>query len=156
MCLPVTVVANGLLNFSVVFTLFTIFLLITGNFPGVAYLALVPLLGLLVAFAIGLGMVLGVLNVFFRDVGQFFGIFITFWFWLTPIVYSPNILPVKVQPLMTLNPMSAFMGAVQGVLVRGEWPNWSNLVYLVVLTVALCMLGLHLFRGHAGEMVDEL
>jgi lipopolysaccharide transport system permease protein len=28
-----------------------------------------------------------VLNVFFRDVGQFFGIFVQFWFWLTPIVY---------------------------------------------------------------------
>ena len=42
-------------------------------------------------FAIGLGMVLGVLNVFFRDVGQLFGVVLQFWFWLTPIVYPVTI-----------------------------------------------------------------
>ena len=81
LCLPVTVVANGLLNFSIVFGLFTVFLIISGNFPGLVFIALFPLLMLLIFFASGLGMILGVLNVFFRDVGQFFGVFITFWFW---------------------------------------------------------------------------
>lgn len=156
LCLPAAVVASALLNFSIVFGLFTAFLIISGNFPGLAFLALIPLFALVVAFAVGLGMILGVLNVFFRDVGQFFGVFITFWFWLTPIVYSPNILPPGVQPLMALNPMSSFMAAVQGVLVRGEWPRWSSLIYLVILTLALCVLGLRLFRSRAAEMVDEL
>jgi len=93
LCLPVTVVANALLNFAIVFGLFSVFLLISGNFPGLVYLALVPVLMILIAFAIGLGITLGVLNVFFRDVGQFFGIVIQFWFWLTPIVYPISILP---------------------------------------------------------------
>ncbi len=156
LCLPVTVVSTALLNFGIVFGLFSAFLIITGNFPGVAYLALAPLLGLLVVFAIGLGMVLGVLNVFFRDVGQFFGIFVTFWFWLTPIVYPPTILPERLQPLMALNPMASIVGALQGVLVKGEWPQWGTLVYPLALAVVLCLLGLHLFRKNAGEMVDEL
>ena len=156
LCLPLSVVANALLNFSIVFGLFTAFLLISGNFPGLVFIALIPLLGLLVLFSIGLGMVLGVLNVFFRDVGQFFGIFIAFWFWLTPIVYSHNILPERAQLLMVFNPMSNFMIAVQGVLVRSEWPSWASLIYLVILAIALCLLGLRLFRSRAGEMVDEL
>lgn len=156
LCLPVTVVATGLLNFGIVFGLFTAFLLVTANFPGLAYLALAPLLALLVVFAVGIGMVLGVLNVFFRDVGQFFGIFVTFWFWLTPIVYPPSILPERVQPLMALNPMASLLGAVQGVLVRGEWPQWGTLVYTLALALFLCLLGLRLFRRRAGEMVDEL
>lgn len=156
LCLPVTLVATGLLNFGIVFGLFTGFLLLTGNFPGAAYLALVPLLALLVAFAVGLGMVLGVLNVFFRDVGQFFGIFVTFWFWLTPIVYPATILPERVQSLMALNPMTAFMTAVQGVLLRGDWPQWEQFLYPLALAMVLCLLGLRLFRHRAGEMVDEL
>jgi lipopolysaccharide transport system permease protein len=156
LCLPVTAVTTALLNFSIIFGLFTAFLLISGNFPGWAYLALLPLLGILVMFAAGLGIVLGVLNVFFRDVGQFFGIFITFWFWLTPIVYPPSILPERVQPLMALNPMASLMAAMQGVLVRGEWPQWGSLLYPFVLALALCLLGLRLFRRRAGEMVDEL
>ena len=81
LCLPVTVVANAGLNFAIVFGLFTVFLIISGNFPGWVYLALIPVLTIQVIFAIGLGIILGVLNVFFRDVGQFFGIFLQFWFW---------------------------------------------------------------------------
>lgn len=156
LCLPVTVVANGILNFAIVFGLFTIFLIISDNFPGWSYLAMIPLLALLVAFAVGLGMVLGVLNVFFRDVGQFFSIAITFWFWLTPIVYPFSILPERVRLFMNLNPMAALIEAVQNVLVKGAWPHWMNLIYPLILTISFCLLGLHLFRRHAGEMVDEL
>lgn len=156
LCLPVTIVVSGLLNFVIVFGLFTGFLLISGDFPGAAYVALLPLLALLVVFAVGLGIVLGVLNVFFRDVGQFFGIFITFWFWLTPIVYPSSILPDAIQPFMAWNPMAGIMAAIQAVLVSGTWPNWQSLIYPLMLGLLLCLLGLRLFRKRAGEMVDEL
>jgi len=156
LCLPVTVVANALLNFSIVFGLFSIFLLITGNFPGLVYLALLPSLGILVAFAIGLGISLGVLNVFFRDVGQFFGIFIQFWFWLTPIIYPVSILPDSVRALMSYNPMANLIGTFQDIFVTHQWPSWQELLPVTILAVAMCALGMYLFRKHAGEMVDEL
>jgi len=156
LCLPVTVVANALLNFAIVFGLFSVFLLISGNFPGLVYLALVPVLMILIAFAIGLGITLGVLNVFFRDVGQFFGIVIQFWFWLTPIVYPISILPESVRALMSYNPMANLIGAFQDILVTGQWPSWQGLLPVTLLAVAMCVLGMYLFRKHAGEMVDEL
>lgn len=156
LCLPVTVVANSGLNFCIIFSLFTAFLVFSGNFPGVPFLAVFPLLGLLVLFSIGLGITLGVLNVFFRDVGQFFGIFLTFWFWLTPIVYPISILPERLQPYMNLNPMTRLINAFQIVLVNGQWPNWYSLWPVVVLALLLCVFGFGLYRRHAGEMVDEL
>lgn len=156
LCLPVTVVANALLNFFIVFSLFSVFLLVSGNFPGLVYLAMIPVLAILVAFAIGLGISLGVLNVFFRDVGQFFGIIIQFWFWLTPIIYPISILPESVRSLMVYNPMASLMTAFQDILVTGQWPVWQSLLPITILAVALCVLGMHLFRKHAGEMVDEL
>lgn len=156
LCLPVVVVANAGLNFAIVFGLFTVFLLVSGNFPGVAYFAVLPLLAILAAFAIGLGMTLGVLNVFFRDVGQFFGIVIQFWFWLTPVVYASSILPAGVQKIMSFNPMAPLMAGFQGALVSGQWPNWASLTYPAVLAAMLCLLGMRLFRKHAGDMVDEL
>jgi len=156
LCLPVTVVINALLNFSIVFGLFSIFLLISGNFPGLAYLALIPVLAILVAFSIGLGISLGVLNVFFRDVGQFFGIVIQFWFWLTPIVYPITILPESMRSLMSYNPMASLIAAFQDILVSGHWPAWQSLLPATIVAVAMCALGMQLFRKHAGEMVDEL
>jgi lipopolysaccharide transport system permease protein len=156
LCLPIIVVANACVNFAIIFTLFTAFLLISGNFPGLPFLAIFPLLALLIIFALGLGITLGVLNVFFRDVGQFFGIFITFWFWLTPIVYPITILPERIQSLLSLNPMASLLGAFQDVLVRGRWPQWEDLWLVAVLGIVLCIIGMGLFRRHAGEIVDEL
>lgn len=156
LCLPVTVVANASLNFAIVFALFTVFLLVTGNFPGWAYLGVLPVLAIQIAFAIGLGISLGVLNVFFRDVGQFFGIFLQFWFWLTPIVYSASILPESMRPMMAYNPMATLTVAYQTILVTGQWPNWQTLWPVALLSLLLCALGFRLFKTHAGEMVDEL
>lgn len=156
LCLPVTVVANASLNFAIVFALFTVFLVITGNFPGWAYLGLLPVLAIQIAFAIGLGISLGVLNVFFRDVGQFFGIFLQFWFWLTPIVYPASILPESMRPMMAYNPMATLTAAYQTILVTGQWPNWQTLWPVALLSLLLCALGFRLFKTHAGEMVDEL
>jgi len=156
LCLPVTIVINALLNFSIVFALFAMFLILSGNFPGLAFIAIFPLLGILILFAIGLGVSLGVLNVFFRDVGQFFGIFLQFWFWLTPIVYSINTLPEIARSWLVFNPMSSLMAGFQSVLVSGQWPQWQTLWPTTLLGLLLCALGYRLFSKHSGEMVDEL
>lgn len=156
LCLPVIVVVNALLNFFIIFGIFSIFLIISGNFPGLVYTALLPIFMLLVIFSIGLGVGLGVLNVFFRDVGQFFGIFIQFWFWLTPIVYPMSILPESVSHLLQFNPMVNLIIACQDILVFGRWPNWESLLSVSLITVALCFISLRLFTKNVGEMVDEL
>jgi lipopolysaccharide transport system permease protein len=154
--LPIIVVFSAVLNFSIIFVLFTLFLIISGNFPGWIFFGIIPVLLLQITLAIGLGMTLGVLNVFFRDVGQFFSIFLQFWFWFTPIVYSSSILPETVQSLMRANPMASIIGAYQQVLVSAQAPNWWALWYPAVWATLLCLLGLRLFRKHSGEMVDEL
>lgn len=156
LCLPVTVVASALLNFAIIFALFTAFLVLTGTFPGMVYLTVFPVLFIQVLFSIGLGITLGVLNVFFRDVGQAFAVVIQFWFWLTPIVYPPNILPERARELLTYNPMTGLMGAYQTILARGELPDWRALIPAFVLGVLFCVIGMRLFRKHAGEIVDEL
>lgn len=156
LCLPVTVIASAMVNFAIIFGLFTVFLVITDNFPGLPYLALFPVLSIQIAFAIGLGIVLGVLNVFFRDVGQLFGVTIQFWFWFTPIVYPVSILPESARPWIELNPMTSLMAAYQTILVKGEWPDWLSLWSVTLFAVMLCIWGMYLFRKHAPEMVDEL
>jgi lipopolysaccharide transport system permease protein len=155
-CLPIVVVLNALVNFAIIFGLFLIFLVATDSFPGWSFLALLPVLAIQIMFSIGLAMVLGVLNVFFRDVGQFFAILLQFWFWFTPVVYPATALPADLRPLLVFNPMASVVQAYQGILLRGELPHWPSLIPVSVLAVLLCGLGMHLFRKRAGEMVDEL
>ena len=155
-CLPLIAVLNALVNFGIIFGLFIVFLVASHNFPGWVFFALLPVLAVQVLLALGLGMVAGVLNVFFRDVGQFVTIAMQFWFWLTPIVYPATILPADVRPLLGWNPMARVIGAYQSVLVQGAAPDWRALFPVFVLAVVLCLFGLRLFRRRAGEMVDEL
>ena len=156
LCLPVVVILIAALNFAIIFTLFTIFLIFSGNFPGWVWFAIFPVLIIQTAFAIGLGIILGVLNVFFRDVGQFFTIFTQFWFWFTPIVYIADALPVSGREWLAFNPMTNIVVSYQRILVNGLWPDWQSLWFMALLSLALCVLGLVLFRKHSGEMVDEL
>ena len=156
LCLPVIVVANASINFAIIFGLFTIFLLVSGSFPGMPYLAMFPVLLIQVIFSAGLGITLGVLNVFFRDIGQLFSVVLQFWFWVTPVVYPINILPPAVRDLLRYNPMTNIISSYQNILVNGQWPDWSSLWPVTLIGILLCIWGMNLFRKHAGEMVDEL
>lgn len=155
-CLPITVVGSALLNFLIIFALFTVFLVTTDNFPGFSYYALIPVLFSMIVLALGIGINIGVLNVFFRDVGQFFGIIMQFWFWLTPIIYPSNILPISVQSWIKYNPMASIISAFQMILVNRVFPSFYELLYPIVLGLILCTVGLIMFRKKIGEIVDEL
>ncbi len=156
MTLPLIVVINAGVNFTIIFGLFLAFLMFFGFWPGWVVLAAIPVLLIQLLFSIGLGISLGLLNVFFRDVGQFFNVFLQFWFWFTPVVYPSTILSERVRPLMELNPMYAIVQSYQGIFVSGQAPNWGTLIYPLVLGAAFSLIGLRLFRGHVGDMVDEL
>ncbi len=93
---------------------------------------------------------------FFRDVGQFFGIFLQFWFWFTPIVYMSSVLPDNASHLMKLNPMASLINAFQDILVHGVIPNWNTLLYPFITALIFCLIGIRLFLRYAGDIVDEL
>lgn len=155
-CLPVIAVLSSLVNFAIIFGIFTLFLVATGHFPGWAFVAIVPVLAVQVLLAISLGMVVGVLNVFFRDVGQLMAIVLQFWFWLTPVVYPVTILPQAVRDLLFLNPMAGVVQSWQTIMVSRALPDPAGLLPALLLGVLLAVLALRLYRKRAGEMVDEL
>lgn len=155
-CLPVIITVSAILNFAIIFSLFIVFLIFTGNFPGVLFLSVLPVLALQVLFAVGLGMTLGVMNVFFRDVGQFVGVLLQFWFWFTPIVYVLSSLPEWARKLLMYNPMARVMQSYQSIFAYNQQPNWYSLWPVLVLAIIFCTFGMRLFRKHAADMVDEL
>ena len=155
-CLLMVVIGSAILNFLIIFLIFTTFLILSGTFPGFAYFGIFPVLLILVVFASGLGLILGLLNIFFRDVGHAFAILLQFWFWLTPIVYPLNALPPVYQSILQLNPLTGIMSAFQNILTSNRWPEWNGLAVVSLLAVLLCVVGLNLLHRHAGDMMDEL
>lgn len=155
-CLPVTVLVSSLVNFIITFTVLVGVLLVLGVRPSMAWFSLVPLVCIILVLALGLGVLLAVLNVFFRDVGPMFSIVMQFWFWATPIVYPVSILPDWLATWMAWNPMAVVVQGFQNVILYGAEPSYGSLSGVLVLAVVLCFLALKLYMCRAGEMVDEL
>lgn len=155
-CLPAIVVLSTLLNFAIVFGLYLVFLLLIGHWPGMYLIVFLPLLVLQILFTVGLGVLLGTLNVFFRDVGQLTAVTLQFWFWLTPIVYTLSVVPERVRPWLQLNPLQHLFHSYQVVFLDRSLPDFLSLWPLFFLTVAFLLIGARVFLRLVGEMVDEL
>lgn len=155
-CLPIIVAVSAIVNFIIIFSLFIVFLILTGNFHFTSIIEIIPLLIIEVIFALGLGVILGVVNVFFRDVGQFVTVLLQFWFWFTPIVYVLSTLPAWAQEILKYNPMAVLVDNYQRVVIHQQSIEWGSVWPVMVAAILLCVLGMHLFRKHAADMVDEL
>lgn len=155
-CLPAIVTLSSVINFSIIFTIYLLFLLLSNHWPGWNILWFIPVMGMQLLFALSLGVILGTLNVFYRDVGQLTNVVLQFWFWLTPIVYTLPSLPEKARSIMAFNPMYPVMKAYQTIFLNHQAPNLMSFIPLAILTLILLVLGIKFFAGQVGELVDEL
>lgn len=153
---PVIATASVGLHFGILLCLFLVFLVVSGNFPGVVVLAALPVLGIAILFAVGLGVLLGTVNVFYRDVEQSTGIVLQFWFWLTPIVYPTDALPAMMKSLLAWNPLYPIVSAMHEIFVSHRAPDWTSLLYPLAVAVAFVTLARAAFNKLAYELVDEL
>lgn len=127
-----------------------------GHWPG-SHIFWLPLLVLLnLGLALTLGLILGCLNVFVRDIGQILPVVLQFGFWLTPIVYVADILPPPLRTLLSYNPLFPLVTAYQDVLVFDRAPQPQALILLVGLAAVTGALAWRVFRRAGDEMLDAL
>jgi lipopolysaccharide transport system permease protein len=155
-CLPIIVTGSALVNNALfLLSIIGIFAFL-GHFPGVEALWLPVLFLITIALGLGVGLVLGVLNVFVRDVGQIVPIMLQFAFWFTPIVYMSTIIPEKYRGLLMFNPMYHIVAGYQNVLVFGHPPELAGLLAVGMFGLLLLGFAMFLFRRASAEMVDVL
>lgn len=154
--LPFIAAGAAVLNNLIFFVLVLVAYLLIGHNPGWALLWFPLLLAVTTALGLGLGLILGILNVFMRDVGQMVNILLQFGFWMTPIVYIIDILPESYRGIIRLNPMYWVVDNYHRVLAYGQAPNLLSLALLSGLALLLLGISLFLFRKATGEMVDVL
>lgn len=155
-CLPIIDTLSSLVNFLIAFSLFLLFLVFIGRFPLTLFWTFFIVLAVQTLFTVCIGIGFGVINVFFRDVGQMLNVVLQFWFWLTPVVYLPNILPQKFKIYLELNPMYYIINSYQNIFLFHKSPNFIALFGLVIISLLLGVWSLKMYRKHVGEMVDEL
>ena len=156
LALPLIAIGSSLINFFILFLMMFIIFGFLGHLP---YHALhwLPLLVLItVGLAVGIGLTLGVLNVFMRDIGQFMAVVLQFWFWLTPIVYMTSIMPKGYQHLIFLNPVTGIAMGFQNILLYDKAPDFSLVVYPTVFAIVTLAMAFIIFKKANEEMADVL
>lgn len=154
--LPLVSIGAAFVNFTLLLVSVYGVFFILGHHPHHTLVALIPLILLTMILGTGIGLTLGILNIFIRDIGQITGIVLQFWFWLTPIVYIPCIVPEKYRWILEVNPLTPLVESFHKVLVYDLPPRWQDLAYPIVFALATCSLAAWLFFKSKEEMTDVL
>ena len=156
LCLPLIVGGSALINHLLLLAAIAVVFLFFGHLPTIAWLALPIGMLLIVLLAFGLGIILGLLNVFSRDVGQVMGIVLQLWFWFTPVVYLMDNMPQRFLKVLKLNPMTPMVKIYQNALLYGQFPAMADLYIPILISSGLFLFSFWIFRRASADLVDAL
>ncbi len=117
-----------------------------------APLLLIPQL----CWTLGIGWLLASMGVFVRDVGQFIGLALTAWMFMTPIMYPETMIPAKYQALMNLNPLAVIIHGYRKFILEGQLPSWRPILFTTVLGALVFLLGYAWFLKTKKGFADVL
>ena len=126
-----------------------------GLSPVAVGLLAIPFL-LQLQLAVALGLLLSPANVFLRDVSQLAGALFTVWFFLSPVLYSIQMVPPVLQPVLAWNPLAPILDLYRGLILSPEQVAWSWVLYPLILSLVLLGLAQRVFAGCKGYFADYL
>lgn len=154
--MPLSVVGAAFMN--MVFSMGVVFgVLIVSGLGFSKYILWLPIIMLLeLLLAMGLAFICSALNIYFRDLEHILGIIIMAWFYLTPIVYTIDMVPERYMSLYMLNPMTPIIGAYRDILYYKQAPQLSLLGGIFVWSLIIIVIGYIIFQKLQKHFVEEL
>jgi lipopolysaccharide transport system permease protein len=154
--LPTVTVTANFVNFLLGIPILFTFLVLYGVQMGLPVLLLPFIIVCQFAFTLGLTFMLAAVSVHYRDIPHILGHFLTFWFFLSPIVYPATQVPEAYRFILLLNPFVPFVVAYQDILLYNVYPSpgvWGGMIG-ISLGVLLC--GLCIFTHLRWSFAEEI
>jgi ABC-2 type transport system permease protein len=163
MVIPLSVALHSLFNLGLNLLVVFVFVFASGIDPRVAWLELIPLILLLVAFATGVAMLLSALYVRYRDMQPIWDVALQMLFYASPVIYVTSTFPDSVEREAMTNPLTAILTQMRHALIDPEAPTAAAaiggtarlLIPLAVIVVVL-VLGFWVFTREAPRIAEEL
>lgn len=167
--LVISAVASAVVTLAIEVAVVSVVLLFFGNvvfqwLPVVAGLILIQ-----AAFTLGLGLLLSVVNVQYRDMTYLIGILLQAWFYATPVVYPIGIIDqngvqtiglfghdVRITTILELNPMTRFVECYRDVLYDLRFPPLGDVVYVSVVSAVVLAIGWTVFNRREPYLAEEM
>ena len=125
--------------------LLTVAVAVTGLLSPWLLLAL-PLWSFQVIFGIGVGWLISSINVVLRDMQSLINIISLMLMMISPIAYTPDMIPAGLRPFLRLNPLYYFITAYQHCFIYGEMPPRDILVAVVLISLGTFLVGFWVFE----------
>lgn len=143
---PLSTIVLAFVDFLVASSMIAVLMAYYRIAPGWTAL-LVPLVVVVqLAFTIGLGLLLAMGNLYYRDVRYLTGTVVTVWMFATSVVYPVERAGGTLGGLLALNPMTPIIDAYRVLLLRGELPEPGPMFYSTAIACATLMVGWTLFH----------
>jgi ABC-type polysaccharide/polyol phosphate export permease len=150
--IALALLVDSLLSFVALF----IIILALGGGVSWALLFLPISFALLFILALGCGMIMAIATVFFRDLQHVTLIAMQGLFFLTPVLYKPETLAGKVSWLVSLNPVTPFIGLFRAPLVDGALPSVGLIFHSMLMAFAMLAIGLAVFTAKQKKIIFRL
>lgn len=152
--LPLSMVGASLVDLAIGLVTVLVLALVQGIRPGwTVVLAPIPLV-LLVLWSAALGVFVGVLAAFVRDVPHVVQLTIRVGFFATPVMYAASILPPAFRWTAWVSPLAVSIEAFRDAVLRGEVPDLGLLAVHLAVAAALLVVAVRYTRSVEGRLTD--
>ena len=147
----IAAIGTALVNLLLSLVPLIIVILITGN-PLYSSILFLPLSILfLTMFALGVGLTLSTMAVYFPDVSEMYQILLTAWMYLTPIIYPDSIIPENLLPIFRLNPMYSLVRLFHLPIYEGRLPTFMEILPAALWSIGILLIGWFFFTSKSDE-----
>lgn len=154
--LPIVTLCAAIISHLIGMIILIGLLLALGGTIPIKILLIIPYLFALGIFALGLSWLMSSLNVIIRDIGQIIVVVLNIWFFLTPIVYKYESVPVSVQKLFRLNPMLHIVDGYRVALLGKTDMDIAGFAYVMLIGTIFLVAGALTFRKLKPIFADVL
>lgn len=154
--LPFVSVAASMVHFVLALPILVLFMAAAGVALSTTWLLLPIIVVLHGLFLLGGVLALSALNVFYRDVQHLLGNFLTFIFFLCPVVYPRSNIPERARFWVELNPLALVTEFYQMILIEGVLPSWKHLVYFAFMAGLTFAFGVLIHQRNREQFAEAL
>ncbi len=158
MILPLSMVLANSINSLLSFAVLSAFLVLF-QVQFTSHVLLIPLVfAVQVLFCLGFSLILCTLSVYFDDTRHILGAVMSAWFFLSPVIYPPSMVPERYTPFFVCNPMTGILSAYRLGFLNAAWPGWEwpALGISAAWALGLCLAGVCFFEKYEKFFADEL
>lgn len=155
--LPIAHVTSSFINMLLTFIVIFIVIIFSGTpLNPLALLCLIPVWIVEYILALGMAFLTSAITVYMRDMEHILSILIMAWQYLTPVLYSDDMIPEKYRAIYNLNPMTPVIRAYRTILYDSRVPDLSTLLSAFAMGMIVLVLGWIVFSALKKRFAEEL